>query len=219
MFDEKYRFVLAYNTEKNNFYTIDSESSAPESSPVLIIDEKERKSQLLFPKTTSLIQKRIIERYALSYLKTGYSIDDQGLRVGANFPLEIIGDEVLPEVLLTQGYSFGKSKLKLQNDLFVKQTSQPSVAIHGDIPQTHKESVNTQSTEKKAFPSSSTTLQSSSSTPSSEAKDVPNGSSSELSSKISNPVELTNFAKYFDLGLNYEQYYEKIENPDHKSKY
>ena len=62
MSEGKYRLVLAYNAENDDFSRIDSESLAPESSPILIIDENEKKSRLFFPKSISLIQKRTVER-------------------------------------------------------------------------------------------------------------------------------------------------------------
>src|SRR3990172_7721370 len=110
---QKYRLVLIYDPERDDFFRAKEEEIAdPQKNVYLVIDELERKSTLSFPANTSLIAKRTVERRVSSYLKGGYPLDDRGLRIGANFPFEKVGaDEKLPDILLTHGHSYRKKKL------------------------------------------------------------------------------------------------------------
>jgi hypothetical protein len=113
MSSEKIKLILAYSSDRDDFFPIEGEELDAKNNTYLIIDELEEKSTLSFPEQSSLIQKRTIERRVSSYLKVGYPVGAKGLRIGANFPLEKIGvGEVLPEILMTHGHSFGKSRLK-----------------------------------------------------------------------------------------------------------
>lgn len=109
---EKYRLVLVYKSDVDDFTPVDSDKINTESNTYLIIDENERTFKLSFHQNATLIQKRTIERRVSSYLKVGFPIDTQGLRIGANFVLEKVGAEGLPDILLTHGHTFGKARLK-----------------------------------------------------------------------------------------------------------
>ena len=109
---EKYRLVLVYKSDVDDFSPIDSDKIDSDINTYLIIDENERKFKLSFHQNATLIQKRTIERRVASYLKGGFPIDTKGLRIGANFTLEKMGAEGLPEILLTHGHTFGKARLK-----------------------------------------------------------------------------------------------------------
>ena len=113
MSDKRMKLILAYSSDRDDFFPIESEELDMKVNTYLIIDEIEEKSTLSFPESASLIQKRTIERRVSSYLKVGYPVGDKGLRIGANFPLEKVGAEaVLPDILKTHGHSFGKSRLQ-----------------------------------------------------------------------------------------------------------
>ncbi|MFW9928870.1 MAG: hypothetical protein ACFFD1_05740 [Candidatus Thorarchaeota archaeon] len=113
MANERIKMVLIYNPDRDDFFPVQSEELDTKNNTYLIIDEIEEKSTLTFPETTSLVQKRTIERRVSSYLKVGYPVDDKGLRIGANFPLEKLGAGVkLPDNLLTHGHTFGKARLQ-----------------------------------------------------------------------------------------------------------
>lgn len=113
MSNDKIKLILAYSSDRDDFFPIEGEELDAKNNTYLIIDELEEKSTLSFPEKSSLIQKRTIERRVSSYLKVGYPVGTQGLRIGANFPLEKIGvGNVIPEILMTHGHSFGKSRLK-----------------------------------------------------------------------------------------------------------
>jgi hypothetical protein len=113
MSNEKIKLILSYNPDRDDFFPIEGEELDAKNNTYLIIDETEEQSTLSFPESSSLIQKRTIERRVSSYLKVGYPIGNKGLRIGANFPLEKIGvGEKLPDILMTHGHSFGKSRLQ-----------------------------------------------------------------------------------------------------------
>lgn len=107
--------VLIYDENRDNFFPIEEgKKPDPESNTYLIIDENNKKITLSFTPTSSLIEKRTIERRVNSFIKTGYSVPgSQGLRIGAKLPLTKIdpnsGD--IPEILLSHGHAFGKGKL------------------------------------------------------------------------------------------------------------
>lgn len=107
--------ILVYDENQDNFFPIKAgEKPDPEKNTHLIIDEAERKITLSFTPNSSLIEKRTIERRVASFIKTGYEVPGgQGLRIGANLPLEKVDPKSgeLPEILLTHGHTFGKGKL------------------------------------------------------------------------------------------------------------
>jgi len=106
------KIVLEYSEDEDDFIITKSSTLNTERTTYMIIDEATKKSTLTFPKSAGLIQKRIIERRVASYIKTGFPLNDKGLRIGANFQLEKIGSEaILPDTLLTHGHTYARSKL------------------------------------------------------------------------------------------------------------
>jgi len=123
--------VLVYSTDKDNFYPIDKSKTVNadelKNKTHLIIDEVKREMILSFPNSSSLIEKRIIERRVNSFLKIGYQIPGEHYRVGAGFPLvKTEADERMPDILMTHGYRFGKEKL-IRDDLpsYLKKEQSP----------------------------------------------------------------------------------------------
>lgn len=112
---EPMTLILVYDENADNFFPLEAgEKPDPEKNTHLVIDEANRKITLSFTPNSSLIEKRTIERRVSSFIKTGYEVPGgQGLRIGAGLPLEKVDPKSgeLPEILLTHGHTFGKSKL------------------------------------------------------------------------------------------------------------
>lgn len=109
------KLVLIYDEDTDHFYPLEAKQTPdPEENTYLIVDEEERLITLSFPPKSTLIEKRTIERRVSSFRRTGYAVPGkEGLRIGANFTLKKVDpkSDQLPDVLLTHGHTFGKSKL------------------------------------------------------------------------------------------------------------
>ena len=121
--------------------------------------------------------------------------------------------------MLTHGHSFGKAKLKREDNLSTTEIPQSSLVNQEEISRISKPLALASPNEKNASIPPSTKILHSINDVQSSVKEVSTKQSLEASGKLSEEMEFNNFAKYFELGLNYEQYFDKIENSDHKSKY
>ncbi|MHA2105708.1 MAG: thioredoxin family protein [Candidatus Hodarchaeales archaeon] len=105
-----HKLILIYDEDKDDFRPA-SESALFNGSITFVIDENEKKSKLILPKGTKMILQKTIERRVLSYLRSGYPLDDKGLRIGANFKFEVAGFQEL-----VQNQLDAKTKEQIQKD-------------------------------------------------------------------------------------------------------
>jgi hypothetical protein len=87
-----HKLTLIYDENKDDFRPA-SDTVLLSNNITFVIDEREKKSKLILPKKTPMILQKTIERRVLSYLRSGYPLDQKGLRIGANFKFEVSGHE------------------------------------------------------------------------------------------------------------------------------
>ncbi|MHA1983669.1 MAG: thioredoxin family protein, partial [Candidatus Hodarchaeales archaeon] len=110
-----HKLVLIYDETKDDFRPA-SDSALFNGNITFVIDENEKKSKLILPKGTKMILQKTIERRVLSYLRSGYPLDDEGLRIGANFKFEVTGSQEFAQDQLVI-----KGKEQIQKDFNVEK--------------------------------------------------------------------------------------------------
>jgi hypothetical protein len=98
--------VLTCLWRSDDFIVSESKIHPSENEAVLIIDENTEKISIQIPQHFSLISKKIIERRVQSIAKSGFLIPKTQVRIGTSFEVEIVKDEVIPEVLLQEGHKY-----------------------------------------------------------------------------------------------------------------
>ncbi|MFX0122825.1 MAG: hypothetical protein ACFFAE_04250 [Candidatus Hodarchaeota archaeon] len=98
--------VLTCLWRSDDFVVSDTKIHPSENEAVLIIDENTEKISIQIPRHFSLISKKIIERRVQSIAKSGFLIPKSQVRIGIGFEVEIVKDEVIPEVLLQEGHKY-----------------------------------------------------------------------------------------------------------------
>ncbi|MFX1282312.1 MAG: hypothetical protein ACFFB5_01600 [Promethearchaeota archaeon] len=90
----------------DDFVVSDTKIRPSDDEAALIIDEKIEKITAQIPRHFSLVTKKIIERRVHSIAKSGFTIPKRQIRIGMGFEVEIIKDEVIPDVLLQEGHKY-----------------------------------------------------------------------------------------------------------------
>ncbi len=98
--------VLTCLWRSDDFVVSESKIHPSENEAVLIIDENTERISIQIPRHFSLISKKIIERRVQSIAKSGFLIPKTQVRIGTSFEVEIVKDEVIPEVLLQEGHKY-----------------------------------------------------------------------------------------------------------------
>jgi len=98
--------VLTCVWRSDDFAVSETKIHPSENEAVLTIDENTEKISIQIPGHLSLITKKIIERRVQSISKSGFLIPKTQVRIGTGFGVEIIKDEVIPEVLLQEGHKY-----------------------------------------------------------------------------------------------------------------
>ncbi|MFW9903067.1 MAG: hypothetical protein ACFFFH_01930 [Candidatus Thorarchaeota archaeon] len=98
--------VLTCIWRSDDFVVSETKIHPSENEAVLTIDENNEKISIQIPGNFSLITKKIIERRVQSISKSGFLIPKLQVRIGTGFEVEIIKDEVIPEVLLQEGHKY-----------------------------------------------------------------------------------------------------------------
>lgn len=98
--------ILTCIWRSDDFVVSDTKIHPSENEAILIIDENTEKISIQIPRHFSLISKKIMERRVQSIAKGGFLIPISQVRIGSGFEVEIIKDEVIPEVLLQEGHKY-----------------------------------------------------------------------------------------------------------------
>ncbi|MFX1518182.1 MAG: hypothetical protein ACFFC6_17940 [Promethearchaeota archaeon] len=98
--------ILTCIWRSDNFAVSESKIHPSENETVLTIDENTEKISIQIPGHLSLITKKIIERRVQSISKSGFLIPKTQVRIGTGFEVEIVKDEVIPDVLLQEGHKY-----------------------------------------------------------------------------------------------------------------
>jgi hypothetical protein len=98
--------VLTCIWRSDDFAVSETKIHPSENEAVLTIDENTEKISVRIPGHLSLITKKIIERRVQSISKSGFLIPKTQVRIGTGFEVEIVKDEVIPEVLLQEGHKY-----------------------------------------------------------------------------------------------------------------
>ena len=98
--------ILSCIWRSDDFVVSETKIQPSDNEAVLIIDENTEKISIQIPRHFSLITKKIIERRVQSITKSGFLIPKTQIRIGSGFEVEIIKEEVIPEVLLQEGHKY-----------------------------------------------------------------------------------------------------------------
>lgn len=98
--------VLTCIWRTDDFTVSDTKIRHSEDEAVLVIDENTEKITVQIPRHFSLVTKKIIERRVQSIAKSGFIIPKRQIRIGMGFEVEIIKEEVIPDVLLQEGHKY-----------------------------------------------------------------------------------------------------------------
>jgi hypothetical protein len=90
----------------DEFVVSETKIHPSENEAVLTIDENTEKISIQIPGHFSLISKKIIERRVQSISKSGFLIPKTQVRIGTGFDVEIVKEEVIPDVLLQEGHKY-----------------------------------------------------------------------------------------------------------------
>jgi hypothetical protein len=98
--------VLTCIWRSDEFVVSETKIHPSENEAVLTIDENTEKISIQIPGHFSLISKKIIERRVQSISKSGFLIPKTQVRIGTGFDVEIVKEEVIPDVLLQEGHKY-----------------------------------------------------------------------------------------------------------------
>ena len=98
--------VLTCIWRSDDFVVSETKIHPSENEAVLTIDENSEKIAIQIPGHLSLVTKKIIERRVQSISKSGFLIPKTQVRIGTGFEVEILKDEVIPDVLLQEGHKY-----------------------------------------------------------------------------------------------------------------